>query len=66
MRWKVVRSFSLQGLAFRGEEVEPPRLRLRGLELSSLPVGVKSLPASIHSVILDEVSHEKNIVLFKS
>ncbi|MEW4219106.1 hypothetical protein Q0O04_07425 [Rossellomorea marisflavi] len=44
MRWKVVRSFLLQALAFRGEEVEPPRLRFRGLEHSSFPVGVKRLP----------------------
>ncbi|QHA38143.1 hypothetical protein D5E69_21740 [Rossellomorea marisflavi] len=39
-----VRSFSLQALAFRGEEVELPRLRLRDLDLSSFPAGVKRLP----------------------
>ncbi|KMK92374.1 hypothetical protein VL03_17090 [Rossellomorea marisflavi] len=38
------RSFPLQALAFRGEEVEPPQLRFRGLDLSSIPVGVKRLP----------------------
>ncbi|KON85095.1 hypothetical protein AF331_14040 [Rossellomorea marisflavi] len=37
------RSFPLQALAFRGEEVEPPQLRFRGLDLSSIPVGVKRL-----------------------
>ncbi len=40
---EVVRSFSLQGLAFRGEEVEPPQLRLRGLDHSSFPVRVMPL-----------------------
>ncbi|KZE45852.1 hypothetical protein AV649_06735 [Rossellomorea marisflavi] len=34
----------MQVLAFCGEEVEPPQLRFRGLELSSLPAGVKRLP----------------------
>ncbi|WP_142245793.1 hypothetical protein [Rossellomorea marisflavi] len=38
------RSFQLQGLAFRGEEVEPPQLRFRGLELPSFYAGVISLP----------------------
>ncbi len=38
------RSFPLQGLAFRGETVEPPQLRFRGLELDSFPAGVKFLP----------------------
>lgn len=33
----------LQGLAFRGEVVERPQLRFRGLELSSFPSGFKSL-----------------------
>jgi len=32
-----VRSFSLQALAFRGEEVELPRLRLRGLDHPPFP-----------------------------
>jgi hypothetical protein len=41
---KMVRSFPLQALDFRGEEVEPPQLRFRGLDLSSIPVGVKRLP----------------------
>ncbi|WP_317947568.1 hypothetical protein [Rossellomorea marisflavi] len=41
---KISRPFlSLQALAFRGEEVEPPQLRFRGLDLSSIPVGVKRL-----------------------
>ncbi|WP_430508069.1 hypothetical protein [Rossellomorea marisflavi] len=38
------RSFPLQGLAFRGEVVEPPQLRFRGLELPTFSAGVKSLP----------------------
>jgi len=34
-RRNLVRSTALQTLAFRGEEAEPPRLRLRGLSFSS-------------------------------
>ncbi len=33
------RSFPLQGLAFRGEVVEPPQLRFRGLELPTFSAG---------------------------
>ena len=39
----------LRALAFHGEEVELPRLRLRDLDLSSIPVGVKC--PSLHSTL---------------
>jgi hypothetical protein len=35
------RFIALRALAFHGEEVELPRLHLRDLDLSSIPVGVK-------------------------
>jgi hypothetical protein len=48
------RSFSLQALAFRGEEVEPPRrICLRGLDFSSIYRRTQVPSATIHSVLLN-------------
>ncbi|VXB26934.1 hypothetical protein BACI349Y_220002 [Bacillus sp. 349Y] len=48
---KLVRSFALQGFAFRGEHVEPPR----ACGVSIIPLFRRSqIPsAPIHSVVLD-------------
>ncbi|WP_455675158.1 hypothetical protein [Pradoshia sp.] len=43
-----VRSIALQPLAFRGEEDEPPRLRLRGLILSSTSRRSRTTSAPFH------------------
>ncbi|WP_455675799.1 hypothetical protein [Pradoshia sp.] len=43
-----VRSIALQPLAFRGEEAEPPRLRLRGLILSSTSRRSRATSAPFH------------------
>ena len=50
---KLVRSFALQGFAFRGEHVEPPR----ACGVSIIPLFRRSqIPsAPIHSVVLDLV-----------
>ena len=47
MGLKLVRFIALQSLAFRGEEAEPPRLRLRGLKRPLFPLVVECPP--LHS-----------------
>jgi len=48
MGLKLVRFIALQPLAFRGEEAEPPRLRLRGLILSSISLSSRVSSAPFH------------------
>ncbi|KON83092.1 hypothetical protein AF331_19865 [Rossellomorea marisflavi] len=58
-------SFPLQGLAFRGEAVEPPQLRFRGLELPSIPAGVKSLPLQFTPYYWSLISLERTRFFIK-
>ncbi|WP_455675222.1 hypothetical protein, partial [Pradoshia sp.] len=56
-----VRSIALQPLAFRGEEDEPPRLRLRGLILSSTSRRSRATSAPFHQLLIMECRMNKSI-----
>ncbi len=56
---KQVRSIALQTLAFHGEEAEPPRLRLRGLSLSSISRRSRVSSASFHLVFKKSMQNKK-------